>query len=301
MAYTTAAEVSGWLEDVAKEKAARADLRRRVDGVRVQRWGLDGADDLAELGLRILKSAERDGLGQPQKFVSYNLRAEETQPGDEDGLGTLTITVPGAHAGGKAGDVAGYDDNGPANFAGLVMHVTKQNAELHRLLLASHEGRTVALERQIEQLRGLNEDSSKRHITLLTLTDSLAIAKLEKETMLRREELDEKRHKYAADKLDRYLPIALNRLMGGGPGKGAPMADEILQELLGKMDGERLESLMSGEAIALTEDERMLFAEIYASQAAKHRARESRSRPINQAKEANGVAAADGDGKEKPS
>ena len=53
--------------------------------------------------------------------------------------------------------------------------------------------------------------------------------------------------------------------------------------------------------LALTEDERMLFAEIYASQAAKHRARESRSRPINQAKEANGAAAADGDGKEKPS
>lgn len=270
---TSESDVQSWLEDIKQEKPERLDLRRDFDNGRLASFTWD-ASTLTDLSGRILRAATRDGGARPLKVVTYTVRAER-KDGDADGISSLTVAVLGANA--KQKD-APTDDVGAAHFNALVLHLLRQNTELHRLLLSSHEGRTLALERQLLALETRNAEADKRHISLLRLSDDLAMAKLEKETAAAHQKLEEKRLGYAIDKFDHMLPIALNRLFGGGPGKGIAAKDELLEALLGKMAPERIQAIMSGEPFVLSEEERMLFAELYTSAGAKHKAR---SRPLN--------------------
>jgi hypothetical protein len=129
---------------------------------------------------------------------------------------------------------------------------------------------------------------------------------MQQELQRKQFELDERRQKYLTDKLDNFAPVALNRLLGGGPGTGKlPMGDELIKQLFGKMSGERVEALLTGQPITLSPDEAMLAAEIYATFGSKEAAREAmrNARPLN-GQETNGQvrgAGAAADEKEKPS
>jgi hypothetical protein len=160
----------------------------------------------------------------------------------------------------------------------------KQIGELHRLLVTSHEGRTASIERQLAYVTEQLEQANRGRIEVMSLLEDLSRAKYEREADQRRMELEEKKHKYLGEKIDAFLPVALNRLLGGGPGSGKlPMGDELIKQLFGKMSGERLEALLTGQPITLTPEEGMLVAEIYATFGSKEKARESMSadRPLN--------------------
>jgi hypothetical protein len=276
---TSESDVQSWLEDIKHEKPEKLDLRRDFDGGRLASFTWD-ASSLTDITGRIMRAAQRDGAARPLKVVTYTVRAERTG-GDADGISSCTVVVPGASS--KEGDKA-PDDFSP-NVIGLFTHLLRQNTELHRLLLSSHEGRTLALERQLLALEARNDDANKRHMVLLRLSDDLAMAKLERETQAATQKLEEKRLGYAIEKFDHMLPIALNRLFGGGPGKGLAAKDELLDALLGKMSADRIAAIMSGEPFVLSEQERMIFAELYTSAGAKHKARNRPLHPDEPAKD----------------
>jgi hypothetical protein len=178
----------------------------------------------------------------------------------------------------------------------------KHNADLHRLLLASHEGRTASLERQLAYLTERVEAADKRHMTVLQLAEAMASAKLEREMQEQHLRLEEQKHRWLSEKLDRFVPIVINRALGGGPGTGKLfMGEELIRQLFGSMDGPRVEALLKGEPISLTTDEAMLVAEIYTTYGTAEKAHEAmRARTLNGAASANGATAA-GAEKEKPS
>ena len=60
----------------------------------------------------------------------------------------------------------------------------------------------------------------------MLLAEELAKDDLEREMTRRRMALDEKRTAFLGEKLNDLIPIAMNRLTGGGHGKGMPVAGE---------------------------------------------------------------------------
>jgi hypothetical protein len=297
-----------WLSSVASEGLGRLELLRYIDRSRVREWRWPGAAaandsiNLDERAKEMVRTAERDGLSRYQREVSYLLIAY--RPEDQGGgdFAEHTFRVPGGSSKGGAHG----DDEQPATRDGLLQQLMKHNADMHRLLLASHEGRTASLERQLVYLTDRVEAADKRHMHVITLAEELASQKMEQELQRKQFELEERRQKYVSEKLDTFAPVALNRLLGGGPGSGKlPMGDELIKQLFGKMSAERVEALLTGQPITLSADEAMLVAEIYATFGSKDAAREAarNGRPLN-GHDANGVsgdASASTEGKGKPS
>src|SRR5258708_4862921 len=122
-------ETREWLSGVASEDSINLDERAK----------------------EMVRTAERDGLSRYQREVSYVLiayRPEEQGGGD---FAEHTFRV----AGGSSKGGAGGDDEQPATRDGLLQQLMKHNADMHRLLLASHDGRTASLERQLVYLTDL--------------------------------------------------------------------------------------------------------------------------------------------------
>jgi hypothetical protein len=297
-------EVREWLGSVSAEGIGRLDLMRFVDQARVREWRWPGAAndalDLDERAKEILRTAERDGLARHQREVTYVLVAYRR---DDDGgtqFAELTVSVPGRSS--RSGRPGPGEEEHPANLVGMLQQSMKHNADLHRLLLASHEGRTASLERQLAYLTERVEAADKRHMTVLQLAEAMASAKLEREMQEQQLRLEEQKHRWLSEKLDRFVPIVINRALGGGPGTGKLfMGEELIRQLFGSMDGPRVEALLKGEPISLTTDEAMLVAEIYTTYGTAEKAHEAmRARTLNGAGSANG-AATEAAGKEKPS
>jgi hypothetical protein len=285
-----------WLAGVATEGLGRVELLRGLDRSRVREWrwssgaAANDSINLDERTKELVRTAERDGLSRHQREVSYLAIAYRPEEQGASDFAEHCFRVPG---GSKLGQTAAEDDV-PSTFAGLVAQTMKQNLELHRLLDASHEGRTTSLERQLAYATEQLEQANRGKIELMTLVEQFSSLKMERELHQRQIELEEKKQKYLGEKLDVFLPVALNRLMGGGPGSGKlPMADELIKQLFGKMSGERLEALLTGQPITLSPDEGMLVAEIYATFGSKEKAREAMQgeRPLNGS---NGVNATNG-------
>jgi hypothetical protein len=300
----TIEEVREWLGSVSAEGVGRLDLMRFVDQARVREWRWTAAANdtvnLDERAKEILRTAERDGLARYQREVTYVLVAYRR---DDDGgtqFAELTVTVPGRSS--RSGRPGPGEDEHPANVVGMLQQSMKHNADLHRLLLASHEGRTASLERQLAYLTERVEAADKRHMTVLQLAEAMASAKLEREMQEQQLRLEEQKQRWLSDKLDKFVPIVINRALGGGPGTGKLfMGEELIRQLFGSMDGPRVEALLKGEPISLTNDEAMLVAEIYTTYGTVEKAREAmRARTLNGAGSANGAAGGGAEG-EKPS
>jgi hypothetical protein len=290
-------ETREWLASVATEGLGRLELLRNLDKscAREWRWPLGGAANdainLDERAKELVRTAERDGLSRYQRDVTYLAIAYRSEDQGGTKFAEHCFRVPG---GSKLGQTALEEDQ-PATLAGLVAQTMKQNSELHRLLCTSHEGRTASIERQLAYVTEQLEQANRGRSELMALTEHAASLKMEREVQQRQMELEEKKQKYLGEKLDTFLPVALNRLMGGGPGSGKlPMADELIKQLFGKMSGERIEALLTGQPITLSPDEAMLVAEIYSTFGSKEKAREAMrgERPLNGTNGTNGAASA---------
>jgi len=295
-----------WLSSVASEGLGRLELLRYIDRSRVREWrspaggAANDSINLDERAKEIVRTAERDGLARYQREVSYLLTAY--RPDEQGGadFAEHTFRVPG----GSSKGAGTGDDEQPATRDGLLQQLMKHNADMHRLLLASHEGRTASLERQLVYLTDRVEAADKRHMHVITLAEELASQKMQQELQRKQFDLEERRQKYLTEKLDNLAPVALNRLLGGGPGTGKlPMGDELIRQLFGKMSGERVEALLTGQPITLSADEAMLVAEIYATFGSKEAAREAarNGRPLNGQDAAGQGSGSAADEKEKPS
>jgi hypothetical protein len=271
------------------------------------------AIDLGAIAGEMFDAAENDGLTRYQARVTYRALAYEAAAGDESGARPFrgfAFVVPGGR---KDPDAVAAGAHGEVDLMptkdGFIASLIKHVETMQRQFLLAVEGRTSTLERQNATLVAQVEGADKRKIEMFALLESLSVAKAERELHERRMALEEQNSKYLQGKLDVLAPIAMNRLLGGGPGTGKlPMGDELIKQLFGQMAPEQLEALISGQSVKLTEAQAILVAEIYSTFGSAEKAREAMrqgTRPLNSsgnssgaASDQNGAAAAPGD---KPS
>jgi|SRR5579863_2787607 len=271
---TTTDDVKQWLTRLAPNRVQRLELRRSGGGDkrRIQIFDFPKAanHDLEELAKQVLGACESDGASRALQVVGYDLTASGPQS-DEEGEATLSIRVKGA----STGNMDEFD--GP-DMAAAFVHVLRANTELTKLCVSSRADAQDSLLRQLDYQAKRLDENDQRRLELYKLVEDLNASKIQQELDSAHMKLMERRQQMVSDKLDYYLPVVANRLLGGGPGKGkVPASEQLLTALLGKMGGNRIKAIMNGEPIALNDDERLILAEIYVSLAAQDEARKQRT------------------------
>jgi hypothetical protein len=265
-------DIRDWLEVVIERGAERIDLRVRNDDARVTDWPIlpKASNDSgrepsapAKMASEIARAAEMDGRAQSGDKVFYGVYAYAR---DDRQIHRLFFEV-----GGRGGKASGRDDEVPPTFVGLVQQTQKQNAELHRLLIMSQEGRAEASDRMIAKLSERLDQMESKRVMVIETWERLATMQIDRETHKHQMVLEESRQKFLVEKLDMLVPVFLNRLLGGGPGKGSPFfGEDMVKQLLGKMSTDQVDQIMKGAAVEWKPDQIMLFAELYLAYQQKH-------------------------------
>jgi hypothetical protein len=273
LSTTTLETVVTWLQSFGAAKLTRIDLRRDVGTGRVQCWTSPGPE-YRTIAEPIFKAAEQDAQMRPTPYVMYTARAFEAGS-DEEGLASLAMRLPGS-AGGIGDDLA-FEGN---DLAAAFMFALKQNKSLVELLVSSRETTEAHLLRQVDRLQAEVDKAYEHRIQGIRLYEDLLSQKNERE--VRRDELalKESGQKYWIEKAEYFAPVVLNRLLQGGPGKGAPGLEAMLNALFANMNPETLK-LLIGPNGPLTDEERLVVGEIYMSLANKDAARKKGRRPLN--------------------
>jgi hypothetical protein len=147
--------------------------------------------------------------------------------------------------------------------------------DLVRLNLESRAGETNVLLEHNRRLAAQVDQYEKRRIDLYEAFEEALSQKQMRELETRKAVLDEKRHQYLADRLDMLMPLALNRFLGGGPGKGAPAGTELARSLLGSMSPQQVDAMLTGQPFSWTREQTSVIAELYMSFAEQEKVRQS--------------------------
>jgi hypothetical protein len=287
---TTSEEVREWVLEVVEQGADRIELRAKHDDARVREWAIaanDTSDKPAaeKLADQIAREATRDGACQSGSTIVYVVFAFRGE--NERYIARLLVQVEGRSK--RGGGSMRDDEPESANVHGLLSMMMKHHGELHRLLIMSQEGRAEADARTIDRmLEQLNQHEMKR-AALLEMYEKLQSMQMERERARVEMKLSEERQKYVASKIDMLFPIAMNRLLGGGPGKGTPFfGEEMVRQIMGNIKPDEVDAFM--RTTNMRPELQALFTELYLSYWNKEQARKAAEEKATA--EANGATSA---------
>jgi hypothetical protein len=258
-------EVREWVSDMLAEGADRLELRAKHDDARVRQWPL-AANDTTDKGRaerlaqQIVREATRDGSCQNVATVVYAAFAFR---GESDGyLARMPLEVEGRPR--KSGASGSCMDTPieSASLQGVVTMLMKEHGELHRLLIMSQEGRAEADSRTIDRLREqLNQHEMKRAV-MLEMYEKLQSMQMEREQQRQDMKVAEERQKDLGKKIDMILPVVVNRVLGGGPGKGTPyLGEEMIRQIMGNLTEAEFSGFM--RMASFRPELQILFVELY--------------------------------------
>jgi hypothetical protein len=255
--FSTEGQIAEWIEGWKGEGVVRVDLKALGGATHIKRDALAANADAAKLAAAILARAKSRGAPMQCVRAMFLLLAFSGDGGEH--IDEETVIVPGANAG--KGDTV---EEGTAQER-LIGHLLKSQSDLHRLLISSREGSQIAQERLINQLSAALDGHEKRRIAVLDLHERLVDGHERRDLAQKSFLLDEKRQDMLEKKIDLLVPIVVNRLMGGGPGKGTPyLGEEMVRQFLGSLQPEVVEKIMAG----LPAEQTALFSELYLAYAA---------------------------------
>lgn len=296
----TAETVKEWLDDVARSKVTRIELHSKIDSKIITTLqlgtGANDGEDLGSVAERLFKRAVREGAAIPVVRATFFLFAYKGE--GPNYVDSTSIVVDGANAKGKSGEhVEEYE----SSVTGLLTQLMRTNLDQTRLILSSQESRHVHAEQLIDRLQKDNERYQSERIEVWKLLETVQTMHLEREQIRNAMVLEGKRDDFIFDKMNMLVPVVLNRLMGGGPGKGTPyFGEEMLRVLLGSFTPQQTDAMLKNQPLQLSEAQLGLIAELTLAYAEKEKQRQRRHINV----EANKVADADANGvssKESPS
>lgn len=296
----TVETIKEWLDDVARSKVTRIELHSKIDSKIVTTLqlgtGANDGEDLGSVAERLFNRAVREGAAIPVVRATFFLFAYK---GDGPNYcDSTSIVVDGANAKGKSAEhVEEYD----SSVTGLLTQLMRTNLDQTRLILNSQESRHVHAEQLIDrQAKEITRLTSER-IEVWKLLEQVQTMHLEREQIRQAMVLEGKRDEFIFEKLNAIVPVALNRLMGGGPGKGTPyFGEEMLRSLLGSFTPEQTDAMLKNQPLCLSEAQLAVIAELTLAYAEKEKQKQRRHINVEAKKveesEANGISS-----KESPS
>jgi hypothetical protein len=256
-----ATEITLWLDTIRKRSpVARVELVKVGYAETVMTWTLEGttegAPELALIADEITRLAEQEGRTSASASGKciFRLRAV-------DGQGTQfaqkTFGVASAPAGG--GGLEAPTDLGSA-FGGVL----RAYNELTMIVTRAFAGRDEAWQRQNELLLAQNVELRKEHFSVLKQWQSNILLEHEQRRLSATLAREERRDQELFNQVNTLFPIIANRLGGGGPGKGAPAAQAMLDGVFSQFTSEQVEAL-TGPGSPLNDQQKWLLGELFMS------------------------------------
>lgn len=255
-------EIVGYLQTMLRRnEPARVELFKCGTLQPVMSWTIAGlkpeaelVDELAgEMGTTAARHGKAFVGSGAGGTVNYELRGKRADGSD---CGAHPFFVPGAP---KAHGIP-EDMNLAAGFASTM----KMYNELGGVLVRAFAGRDDAWKQQNELLLQQNIELRKEHHEVLQMHQKHVLFEAERRRLDAGIAREEKKDDWIMENLGGLLPLIANRLAGGGPGKGAPAAPQMLEAFFSGFSAETLEMLM-GPGSPLTETQKMIFQEAYMS------------------------------------
>lgn len=282
-------KIRAWLGTVVDAgNATRIDVCTQQEQARLSTWSLTPEakvetlpqrdlrlDALARTIATFVRSDAKTQTGMRARYLLLSYRATAiatVRVGDY--LHRIAIDAPASGATTAKGDAVTALTT---QMQAVIASEQARSGEMHRLLLATHAqwqesnqaivSRTLlSVEKALTQAAARIEGYEARHLEQLALTDRLLSMQEERQAARDQAALDKEKHAFTREKLDMLVPVLLNRIMGGGPGKGTPyFGEEIVSRLLGGLKPEQVESLMQTGKLALSPEQLMLVGELYMS------------------------------------
>ena len=255
--YTSETEIAEWVESVKSDGVVRLALKASGGVTHIKLFELAANADPMRIAKTAIERAKTRGATMGCVRAMFFLYAYSAAGGEH--VDEQVIVVPGGNAGKGESSEEGTAQERMTN------HLLRAHVELHRLLITSQESRSIASERIIESLSAQLDRHERRRIETLDLHEKLVDGHERRDLAQKQFLLEEKRQDMLERKIDLLAPILVNRLMGGGPGKGTPyMGEEMVKQLLGSLAPETVEKLMS----SLPAEQTALFSELYMAYAA---------------------------------
>ena len=277
-------EVREWLSQALARKGARRVELFRALGNRptddlVTLWDRLSAndDDAATLGAEMLRSATRDGRGVQQGVrVSYVLLAFDEAHKQVDRLFLQVASGAAATTDTQALEVR--------DLGGVASHVLTELTKMSALVVRAFEGRDEALLEQLKHTTARLQTVERDREESLVKMQRFILFEMEQRQLTAKLEREEKRDAQIFEKVSAWGPMIVTRLLGGGPGKGAPAADAMLSALFESFTEAEVSALMDAP---ISQEKKMLFGELYMSFMKAKEAKAART-PLNET--ANGHA-----------
>jgi hypothetical protein len=251
-----AADLERWLATLKKRSpVARLELLKvGYPGVTMT-WSLEGAGNLGELAEEIQALAEHEGRSSasPNGRAIFRVRAID---GNGSEFAQRTFAVASAPTG------AGIE--APIDPAVAFSQVAKAYNDLTQIVTRAFQGRDDAWQRQNELLLAQNVQLRAEHFAVLRRWQENVVMQSEQKRLdamlLREEERDE----FMLNQAKTILAVVANRIGGGGPGKGAPAASQLLTAMFEQFTPQQIDFLM-GPTSPLDTNQKSLLGELYQS------------------------------------
>ena len=266
--------VREWVSEVLTQGCVLVELRARMGDRRVRNWqSLPSNGDAEKLAGDMVRAAERDAKNQNLPDVAYLLLAFKSDPPanpSSDYVNSCTIELAGK--GKKPGSSFG-EFNEQATMAGVTAQAMRQSENLHRLFVTNaekhddrHEQEVLTLRARVSELEAELRGEAAKRMQIVVMAEELATERFERERDRFRMRLDEKKQDMLGEQIEQLLPIAMNRLLGGGRGKGASMMGEtILMKLLASLSKKQMDAFMGGGEVDLSPEQKIMLGELYMS------------------------------------
>jgi hypothetical protein len=254
--------VTGWVERVRRDGAATVELR--LGSERVRAWPLESLSDCDVAAEAVVVMDEESAEQPTHGLLSYRLVALRSD--DREPFARLMLPVQPKTT---VQESVGSGDSAASGALHVLQdHAREQGSlirDLVRLQIEARAGGEGLLLEHNRQLTRQVVEYEKRRIAMYEVYEDALSHRQQRENEARLADLAEKRQQYLADRIDMLFPLVLNRVLGGGRGKGAPAGNEMFRSLLGSMTPAQIDALTSGQPFAWSQEQTVLIGELYTS------------------------------------
>lgn len=314
---TTAEDVAEWLRDVIDEGATTIELRAPLAEtplrtVRLKDGDAGDVEALAKLAGRLHAACVGDAKTHARDAILYTLVASAGDPAVANAMTIASLRVSVAGRAGAASsamvpgggqlETIGANAATALNFRhienlGRLMLARLDQADTHALeIIALYRSEVERRDKRLEQAESRLDRAFETQLSVYKQLEELTSLAAERELARKKGALAEERQRWIEEKLDLVVPLALNRFVGGGPGKGIAVP-EAVHAFLGSLKPDQIDGIIS--AGKFSPDQATALYELYSSVGAEYQKKlEGRKRRELAAKET--PAQEDGNGAPAP-